>query len=200
MSRPSFRYFRGALVTSAALLATILAFANASQGVPGGFYTGFLHPLTGPDHIVAMVAVGLWGFTLGAPAVWTLPLIFPVVMIIGGAWGLLNLPLPAVEIGIALSGVVLGLMVLFAQKPPLWLAAFLVAAFAVLHGYAHGIEVPHATDPIAYCMGFVLATSLLHLGGIGLGALGGWPAGKLAVRTGGGLIACTGFAYLTGLL
>jgi urease accessory protein len=176
------------------------ALAHVGTGGVGGLTAGFLHPLTGPDHIVAMVAVGLWGAFLGAPAIWALPVLFPMVMAFGGAWGMLGLPLPFVETGVAASGLVLGLMVLLGVEAPLWIAAVLVGAFAIFHGYAHGVELPDAAEPLAYSLGFVVATGLLHLCGIGFGSLTQWPVGRVAVRTGGGLIAITGFAYLIGVL
>jgi hypothetical protein len=114
---------------------------------------GFLHPLSGLDHIVAMVAVGLWGAILGAPALWLLPVVFPMVMAFGGALGVLGVPVPAVEAGIALSGIVLGLMVACSVRPPLWVASLLVACFAIFHGYAHGTELPDSANPLTFASG-----------------------------------------------
>ncbi|GAA3961998.1 hypothetical protein GCM10022278_20030 [Allohahella marinimesophila] len=147
-----------------------------------------------------MVAVGLWGAFLGKPAVWILPVVFPLVMAIGGAMGVLGIPIPAVETGIATSAVVLGAMVAFAVRPPLWIAAVIVGAFAIFHGHAHGTELPNAASPLAYSIGFVLSTGLLHLSGIAFGLLVRWPAGNVAVRAGGGLIALAGVGNLTGML
>jgi urease accessory protein len=189
-----------ATLAGAILAAATPALAHVGAGDGSGLAAGFLHPLTGPDHIIAMVAVGLWGAFLGAPAIWALPILFPMVMAFGGAIGMLGLPLPFVETGIAASGLVLGLMVLLGVEAPLWIAAVLVGAFAIFHGYAHGRELPEAAEPLAYSLGFVVATGLLHLTGIGFGTLTRWPAGRVAVRTGGGLIAATGFAYLIGVL
>ena len=182
------------------LLVPSVASAHPQVGSIGGFVSGFLHPLTGLDHIVAMVAVGLWGAYLGAPAMWLLPVIFPMVMAFGGALGILGVPLPGTEVGIALSGVLLGLAVAFAARPPLWVAGVLVGIFAIFHGHAHGTELPHAANALTYAVGFVLATGLLHLGGIALGLLTRWPWGAMVVRTGGGLIACVGFGFLFGFL
>jgi urease accessory protein len=106
------------------------------------------------------------------------------------------MPLPGVETGIALSAIALGAMVAFAAKPPLWVAAVLVGAFAVFHGHAHGAELPVGADAIAYSMGFVIATGMLHVSGIAFGALSRWPAGRIAVRAMGAVIAVIGFAYL----
>ena len=155
--------------------------------------------MLGADHVVAMVAVGLWGAFLGRPALWLLPVIFPLVMAAGGAAGVLGLPLPAVEAGIAASAIVLGAMVALAVRPPLWVAALLVGSFAIFHGHAHGTELPASANPAAFAMGFVIATGLLHLAGIALGALVRWPAGSLLVRAGGGLVSLAGVAFLTGL-
>ncbi len=173
--------------------------AEAHTGMPEiGLVSGFLHPITGWDHVVAMVGVGLWGAFLGAPAIWLLPVIFPLVMSLGGALGILGVPLPAIETGIALSGVVLGLAVLVGLRAPLWLAGTVVAIFAICHGYAHGRELPSAANPFAFGIGFVVATGLLHLAGIGLGCLTLIPRGIIIVRTLGLAIACVGFAFLIG--
>ena len=183
-----------------AMLAPALANAHSETGNIGGFISGFLHPLTGLDHIAAMVAVGIWGAWLGAPAMWLLPVIFPLVMAFGGALGVLGVPLPGVEIAIALSGVVLGAMVALAIRPPVWVAAVLVGFFAIFHGHAHGRELPEAANAITYSVGFVTATGLLHLSGIALGLLVRWPWGRIAVRGCGGAIAATGLAFLFGFM
>jgi urease accessory protein len=172
------------------------ALAHSENGVAIDFVGGFTHPIFGPDHVVAMVAVGLWGAFLGMPAIWILPVVFPLVMALAGALGVLGVPLPGVETGIALSAIALGGMVAFAAKPPLWVAAVLVGAFAVFHGHAHGAELPVGADAIAYSMGFVIATGMLHVSGIAFGALSRWPAGRIAVRAMGVVIAVIGFAYL----
>jgi urease accessory protein len=172
------------------------ALAHSENGVAIDFVGGFTHPIFGPDHVIAMVAVGLWGAFLGAPAIWLLPVVFPLVMAVAGALGVIGMPLPGVEIGIAVSAIMLGSMVAFAAKPPLWIAAVLVAAFAIFHGHAHGAELPVGADAVAFSMGFVVATGMLHLGGITFGALSRWPSGRIAVRAVGGVIALIGVAYL----
>jgi urease accessory protein len=183
---------------AACLLAPPAALAHTGS-VAGGFTGGFYHPLFGPDHVVAMVAVGLWGAFLGAPAIWLLPVVFPLVMALGGILGIIGVPIPAIETGIAASAIVLGLMVALAARPPLWVAAVLVGLFAIFHGHAHGAELPPGTDAVAFSMGFVVATGLLHLCGIAFGLLTRWPRGRLAVRTAGGAIAAAGVAFLVGL-
>src|SRR5262249_48205332 len=148
------------------LLTTSGALAHSEQGVAIDFAGGFAHPIFGPDHVIAMVAVGLWGAFLGPPAIVLLPVVFPLVMAVGGALGVLGMPLPGVETGIALSAIVLGAMVALAAKPPIWIAAVLVGAFAIFHGHAHGTELPIGADAIAYSIGFVVATGMLHISGI----------------------------------
>ncbi len=177
-------------------LASESALAHGGDGIAGGFLGGFSHPLFGPDHVAAMVAVGLWGAFLGAPAIWLFPVIFPLVMALGGVLGILGVPLPGVEIGIALSAVLLGMMVAMAARPPLLVAALLVGAFAIFHGHAHGTELPRGADPIAFSLGFVVATGCLHLAGIVFGLLARWPYGRMAVRTAGGVIAIAGLVFL----
>jgi urease accessory protein len=172
------------------------ASAHSEVGVAGGFISGFSHPIFGLDHLVAMVAVGLWGAQLGLPAIWVLPIAFPAVMAIGGLLGVLGAPLPMVELLIAGSAIVLGAMVAFAARPPLGVAALIVAAFAIFHGHAHGAELPEAANALAYGVGFVLATGLLHLAGIVIGLAVAWPVGAQAVRVCGALIAALGCYFL----
>ena len=180
-----------------ALLLATPAFAHVGvEGLRGGFTAGFEHPLFGLDHVIAMVAVGLWGAFLGMPAIWLLPVVFPMVMAFGGALGVIGVPIPHVETGIALSAVLLGLAVAAAFRPPLWVAAVLVGAFAIFHGHAHGAELPAAASPLAFSAGFVIATGCLHLCGIAFGLLAGRPVGAAAVRVAGGLIAAGGLYFL----
>ncbi|MBK8175660.1 MAG: HupE/UreJ family protein [Rhodospirillales bacterium] len=178
------------------LLAAQPAFAHQQAGVAGGFVSGFSHPLFGPDHLVAMVAVGLWGAQLGRPGIWVLPITFPLVMAVGGLLGVTGVPLPAVEIVIALSAIVLGLVVALRVRAPFWIAAILAGIFAIFHGYAHGQELPAAANPVAYGVGFVLATGLLHLLGIAIGTLIAWPMGERLVRACGLVIAIVGSYFL----
>ena len=197
MPRLPLRPLASLALLAAFALAAPLAQAHEGAGLAGGFMSGFAHPLLGWDHVVAMLAVGLWGAFLGAPALWLLPVVFPVVMAAGGALGVLGVPLPAVEVGIAVSAIALGGVVAGALRPPLWVAALLVALFAVFHGHAHGTELPQAASPLAYSLGFVVATGLLHLTGIALGLLTRWPAGRIAVRGMGAGIALLGVLFLT---
>jgi urease accessory protein len=170
--------------------------AHTGTGLPGGFLSGFRHPLSGPDHLLAMVSVGLWGAFLGRPLIFLLPVIFPTVMACGAVLAMVGLRLPPVEIGIALSVVVLGACVGLAIRAPVWAAALIVACFGLFHGYAHGQELPSAADPVAYSAGFVLATGLLHVVGIGIGELNRFRLGGAAIRTAGGLITLAGAGFL----
>jgi len=180
------------------IFAATAASAHPTQGVIGGFASGFLHPILGWDHVVAMVAVGLWGAFLGRPAIYLLPVIFPVVMSFGGALGIVGGPIPGIEIGIDMSGIVLGLAVFFGARPPIWIASVLVGLFGLFHGYAHGVELPEAANPFAYALGFVIATGLLHLTGIALGFLTLLPKGQYVVRAAGLGISAVGAAFLLG--
>ncbi|MBF9031018.1 Ni/Fe hydrogenase [Rhodobacterales bacterium HKCCE3408] len=198
MTRPN----SAAATLSLAIPLTLIAFAaqaHTGEGINTGFASGFWHPILGWDHVVAMVAVGLWGAFLGAPAIWILPVVFPLVMAVGGALGVIGVPLPAVETGIALSGVVLGLLIAFAVRAPIWVAAVIVGIFAIFHGHAHGTELPEAFSAYGYAVGFVVGTGLLHLLGIGLGFLTRYQQGKMAVRGAGGVIAAVGAAFLFGI-
>lgn len=191
---------RALAVSAFAVLTALLAspaHAHTSEGLAGGFVSGLLHPILGFDHLVAMVAVGLWGAFLGMPAIWLLPVVFPAVMAVGGAIGISGLPLPGVEVLIAGSAIVLGGCVALAWRAPLWIAGILVGAFAIFHGHAHGTELPQAASPIAYAAGFVIATGALHLCGIAFGMLSRYPSGERAVRLCGAAIAVVGLAFMT---
>ena len=196
---PGFLTGRYPVVLVLGLLTLFLAgpaAAHTDPGLSGGFLAGFGHPLRGVDHLLAMVAVGIWGAILGRPLVVLLPLIFPTVMAVGGVIGMAGLPFPPVELGIAGSVLVLGLAIALAQKAPVWAACLIVGVFGVFHGYAHGVELPGSSDPVAYSAGFVVATGLLHLAGIALGLLSRYPRGKLAMRGAGAGIAAAGSWFL----
>jgi urease accessory protein len=183
------------LVTLSTVMASP-AWAHVEKGAASGFLAGLHHPISGWDHILAMIAVGLWGAQLGAPAIWLLPVTFPMVMAFGGFLGLIGIPLPGVEIGIALSAIALGLMVATEARPPLAVAAALVAIFAVFHGHAHGTELPENQSGMLYSIGFVIATGCLHAIGIALGLVHRWPLGQRLVRAAGAGIALAGVYFL----
>ena len=189
-----FRALQTALI--AAFVVCAPAYAHVEEGSASGLVSGLLHPIMGPDHLVAMVAVGLWGAQLGAPAIWVLPILFPVVMALGGLLGLFGLPLPFIEVGIAVSALLLGLAVVASFRAGLVITAVLVGVFAIFHGHAHGTELPSSANALSYGVGFVISTGLLHLAGILIGALAKWRSGAIAVRACGGLVAATGAYYL----
>lgn len=174
----------------------VMAHAGHGDLGAGGFVDGLVHPATGLDHVVAMVAVGLWGAQLGVPAIWLLPVTFPLVMAVGAVAGLIGVPLPHAVAGVALSGLILGTMVAAAARPALWIAALIVAAFAVFHGHTHGTALPLSGVPLAFGAGFVISTGLLHLCGITIGLLNRRPAGARGIRVAGVAIAVTGGTYL----
>lgn len=148
---------------------TPLIFAHADHGDFSGFLHGFLHPASGLDHILAMVAVGVWAAMLGGRAVWMVPATFIILMATGGAIGMAGITLPFVEQGIGGSVLVLGIMVAIAARLPVYIAAGMVGFFALFHGVAHGAEMPFTESGIGYGMGFLVATAILHLIGVGLG-------------------------------
>jgi len=160
------------LVAFAALILLVIpqmAAAHITKTGSGGFTAGFEHPLSGYDHFLAMFSVGLWGAQMGGRRVWSLPVTFPMIMVIGGVVGILGVPVPGIEVGIALSIVVLGLAIGAAWKPAEWVSLAIIAVFGFYHGYAHGAELPMAADPADYAIGFVLATGFIHVVGVGVG-------------------------------
>lgn len=169
-----------------------LAFAHVGFGETSGLLHGLTHPVTGLDHMLAMVAVGLWASQQGGRSLWAIPLSFVCAMIFGGILGVMGVGLPFVEPGIAASVLVLGLLVAFAVRMPLFACGLLVGVFAILHGHAHGTEMPETVAGLSYGIGFVLSTLMLH----GLGILIGLYAKKIPVphflRYAGGAIACCG--------
>ena len=179
-----------------AMLWAQAAFAHAQTGEAVGFLTGFRHPISGLDHVLAMVAVGLWGAQLGAPAIWLLPVSFPMVMAVGGMLGLMGVHLPGIEYGIAASAILLGAAVMFEARPPVAVAATLVGFFAIFHGHAHGTELPPNQSVLLYSMGFVIATGCLHAVGIGIGAVHRWAWGEKVVRLAGSLVAMGGVFFM----
>jgi urease accessory protein len=185
---------RAVLVVSALL--AVPAAAHEQQGQAAGFLAGLAHPVSGLDHVLAMVAVGLWGAQLGAPAIWVLPIAFPLVMATGAMLGFLGVPVPGIEVGIAASGIVLGSLVMLEARLPLAVAASLVGVFAIFHGHAHGTELPPQQSALLYSMGFVIMTGCLHAAGIGIGAAHRWPWGRALLRAAGAIVATGGVWFM----
>jgi urease accessory protein len=177
-------------------LAPGAAFAHVQGDIGGGLASGLLHPILGFDHLVAMVAVGVWGSILGAPLLFALPIAFPLMMAVGAVLGVLGVPLPGVELGVAFSAVALGAAVLFRFRPPTVAAVALVGVFALFHGHAHGGELDPTQSPAAYGIGFILATGALHLAGIGLGeAAKAAPRPERVNQIVGGFVAAVGAVF-----
>ena len=186
-----------------AILAPAVAFAHTGVGDTSGFVHGFGHPISGLDHILAMVMVGIFAWQLGGRALWLVPTTFVLIMAVGGALGIAGIGVPFVEFGIALSVVVLGAIVAFNVKAPLAAAMGLVGLFAIFHGHAHGAEIPEDAGGVAYAAGFMIATALLHLAGITAGFLIGRVGehyGSLVVRVAGGFATVAGLGLLIGVL
>jgi len=185
-----------ALAVLATAASSSAAFAHVGDHSHMGLTEGFLHPFSGLDHVLAMVAVGLWASQLGGRALWLLPLTFPVVMAVGAALGFGGVALPWVEFGIAASVLVLGAAVALTLRPSLAVSLPLIGLFAALHGYGHGVELPTGASALSYAAGFITATLMLHVIGIALGMLANHVPVRFAARTAGGAIAVAGVALL----
>ena len=172
------------------------ALAHVKGGEAISLISGIKHPMAGLDHVLAMISVGLWGAQLGAPAMWLLPVTFPMVMAFGGMLGLMGVKLPGIEIGIAVSAIALGFAVFREARPQLWAAALIVGFFAIFHGHAHGTELPPGANGLLYSIGFVISTGSLHATGIGIGLIHRWSAGRVVVRVAGACVAAAGVMFL----
>jgi urease accessory protein len=191
-------------LAAAAALVPSAAFAHTGVGAhAAGFVHGFVHPVSGLDHVLAMVLVGMLAWQLGGRALVVLPAAFLGLMAAGGALAITGVNLPLAELGIALSVVALGAAVALRFRAPVAFAAAAVGLFATFHGYAHGAEMPATALGFAYGAGFLLGTTLLHAAGIGLGALMAWTGdrgGPILLRAAGAASALAGVAILTGLV
>ncbi len=187
------------LTLFALCLAPTAAFAHVGVGSTSGFVHGFMHPLSGLDHQLAMILVGVFAYQLGGRALWLVPLSFVSVMALGGFLGVMGIPVPFVEFGIALSVVVLGGIVAFGVKAPVAVAMAAVGLFAIFHGHAHGTEMPMNALGLEYGAGFMLATAALHAIGIGfLIGMSSTALGNTVYRLAGGLASIAGLGLLLG--
>lgn len=191
-NRPAYSATTRSLVLLAGLCLAGAAGAHTANMSGHGFVAGFSHPIFGLDHMLAMLAVGMWGAFLGAPAIWALPVTFPLVMAFGAMLGIAGVPLPGAEWVIAFSMVALGAAIALAARPPILVAAALVGLFAIFHGFAHGQEMPAEASALPFAIGFVLATGLIHILGIAIGLVVRLPNGTGILRFGGLLIAAVG--------
>ncbi|MBX4870428.1 HupE/UreJ family protein [Rhizobium bangladeshense] len=194
---------KSGLLALASLALPAVASAHPAVGDAAGFSHGFAHPMSGLDHVLAMVMVGVVAFQLGGRAIALLPVTFVLMMASGGALGVAGVALPYVETGIALSVVVLGIMVAINVRAPLAAALAMAGLFAVFHGHAHGAEMPEDAAGAAYAAGFMIATGLLHGAGLALGYVIGRAGERQAVfvtRAAGGVASLSGLGILAGLI
>ena len=194
---------RIALVAAALVATAMPAFAHTGVGAHGGLAAGFTHPLLGLDHLLAMIAVGLFAAARGGKALWLVPLAFVAMMAGGGALAMTGIQVPMVELGIALSVVVLGAAVALRLSLPVAGAMALVGAFALFHGHAHGAEIPAGASALTYAAGFVAATAMLHGIGLAIGMAAGYGSrrtGQWAVRSAGRVMALAGVGMLAGVI
>jgi urease accessory protein len=191
------------LAAAAFILVPTVALAHPGHGGAEGLTHGFMHPITGMDHVLAMVAVGMLAARLGGRALWLVPLSFVGVMVVGGTLGMAGIPLPLAELGVASSVVVFGLAIAFPFRLQRLAAVALAGFFALFHGYVHGAEMPAAASALYYTAGFIASTTLLHATGLGLGLLSGLETGRLGrhvAQAGGGAMAVFGAVILVGAL
>jgi urease accessory protein len=187
----------------AALLFCLLpasAFAHEGASLPyGSFLAGLTHPVLGADHFLAMVSVGMVSAQIGGRAIWTVPATFVGVMAFGGLLGYLDIGMTAIEAGIAISVLALGIAIAADRRLPISLVMTTVGFFAIFHGYAHGAEMPTVANAVTYSLGFMTGTAALHVAGVIIGDISQhYSAGKLMLRFSGAAIAATGAYFLAG--
>jgi urease accessory protein len=191
------KYWSAAILGVAASLFVPFAAAHNLGAHGAGFASGIAHPLAGLDHILAMFAVGLWSAQLGGRAYWSVPLAFVGMMVLGAVVAAAGLTLPAVEPGIAVSVLILGLLIAFSVRMAIPLGMLLVGVFALFHGHAHGTELPQAASAVSYGLGMLLATISLHATGLGAGIL--FQRAAVLLRVGGAMIAAAGVMMWAGM-
>jgi urease accessory protein len=196
MTTTSFKKYLSLGILTAGALTMMPASAHPGHLSALSFQSGFTHPFAGMDHLFAMLAVGLWASQNKRPALWVLPIVFPVMMALGAVFGMLYGSFDGMESGIAATVAILGLFVALAFRLPIIVSAAAVSVFALLHGYAHGSELQHGTSLIGYVAGFMLATALLHIAGISIGLLGHEKFASRLTRMAGAAIATAGVYFM----
>lgn len=196
------RYFTGLLLGMLLSLIPTTVYAHDGSDVPfGGFLAGLIHPVLGYDHFLAMLSVGILSAQIGGRAIWTVPATFVGVMAVGGSLGLIGPGFQFVELGIAVSLIILGLVIAAERRLAIGVAMTAVGIFATFHGYAHGSEVPTTAEPLLYALGFLTGTALIHILGVVVGDVAKhYEKGKLVLRGGGAFIAFIGVLFATGVL
>lgn len=194
-------YERKTILLAISLISSLFSGIAHAHGVQGdGLINGIMHPVFGVDHLLAMVAVGVLSVQLGGRAIWAVPMAFVAFMLCGGCLGMLGMPFFAVETGIASSVLLLGIAIAFDRKMTTVLPMLFVGVFALFHGYAHGIEMPDLAKPALYAIGFIVATTFLHIAGIFIGKTAEhFRHGRALLRYTGAGVAGIGFAILFGL-
>jgi urease accessory protein len=183
------------------VFAPAAALAHPGHDGAGGLVHGFIHPVTGIDHVLAMIAVGVLAAQYGGRALWLVPMSFLVAMAVAGVIGMAGIVVPVAEVGIGVSVVILGLAIAFQLRPPTFVAMAVVGFFALFHGYAHGAELPDGVAGLSFALGFLLATALLHSTGVGLGLLMQRQASShRLIQAGGGAMVLAGIAVLASFL
>ncbi len=199
--KSNMRFDLGVLLGAiAAWLVPAVSFAHDGASLPyGSFIGGLSHPVLGLDHFLAMVSVGVLSAQIGGRAIWTVPATFVAVMAFGGLLGYIDVGLTAIEAGIAISVLALGIAIAADRKLPISLAMSAVGFFAIFHGYAHGAEMPVVANSVTYAAGFLSGTAALHLFGVLLGDIARRNVhGNSVLRLAGGVIAGTGALFLVG--
>ena len=193
---------RGVVVGLLLCLIPTTVYAHDGSNVPfGGFLAGLVHPVLGYDHFLAMLSVGILSAQIGGRAIWTVPATFVGVMAVGGALGLLGPGFNFVELGIAVSLIILGIVIAAERRLAIGVAMVAVGIFATFHGYAHGSEVPTTAEPFLYALGFLTGTALIHILGVIIGDVAKhYENGKLILRGGGAFVALIGVLFAVGVL
>jgi urease accessory protein len=196
------RFFIGLVLCLLLSLIPTTVYAHDGSNVPfGGFLAGLVHPVLGYDHFLAMLCVGILSAQIGGKAIWTVPATFVGVMAIGGALGLIGSGFQYIELGIALSLIILGIVIAAERKLALGVAMAAVGIFATFHGYAHGTEVPETAQPFLYALGFLTGTALIHILGVVIGDIARhYEHGKLILRGGGAVVAVIGVLFAIGII
>jgi urease accessory protein len=193
------RWILGLILLLAVLPSMVIAHPGHGTPTTDDLAAGFTHPLLGPDHLIAMVAIGLWAAQIGGRAMLLLPAVFVSMMLAGGAAAMGGWEVPALEPAIVASVLVLGLVIAAAANLPLWVGVIITAAFAFVHGAAHGSEL-HGASPALFALGALTASALLHAAGAALGLTMISKRGALPVRIAGGAIAALGLLMAIGVL
>lgn len=185
------------------LVLPTIAYAHDETTVArfGSFIAGLTHPILGLDHLLAMLSVGIISAQIGGKAIWQVPTTFVAVMAIGGTLGLLGVGLTAIEFGIALSVLALGVAIFMEKGIPIAVVMVAVGLFAIFHGYAHGAEMPSLAQPVRYALGFLTGTAVIHITGVLIGDIPShYKSGPIILRSLGAVIAVCGILFLVGVL